>query len=90
MYQPAENDAPAEIIRLTAKEFNENQGRNHAFFSHFRPDYLFTQLTEKLTQQGQPFEMSNKTWKLNFEVSKQINNIAADGQQEAEPIYERA
>ena len=34
--------------------------------------------------------MSNTTWKLNFEVSKQINNIAADGQQEAEPIYERA
>ena len=52
MYQPEENGAPAEIIRLTAKEFNENQGRTHAFFSHFRPDYLFTQLTEKMTQQG--------------------------------------
>jgi len=88
MYQPEENGRPAEIIRLTAKEFNENQGRTHAFFSHFRPDYLFTQLTEKMTQQGQTFEMSNTTWKLNFEVSKQINDISEG--QEVEPIFERA
>jgi len=88
MYQPEENGAPAEIIRLTAKDFNENQGRTHAFFSHFRPDYLFTQLTEKMTQQGQTFEMSNTTWKLNFEVSKQINDISEG--QEVEPIFERA
>ena len=88
MYQPEENGASAEVIRLTTKEFNENQGRTNAFFSHFRPDYLFTQLTEKMTQQGQTFEMSNTTWKLNFEVSKQINDISEG--QEVEPIFERA
>lgn len=90
MYQPTDDGPQPEIIRLTAKDYNVNQGRTNAFFSHFRPDYLFTQLTEKMTQQGQTFEMSNTTWKLNFEVSKQINDPTDGGQQEVEPIYERA
>jgi hypothetical protein len=35
-------NATAEIIRLRVKEYNDNQGRTHAFFSHFKPDYLLT------------------------------------------------
>ena len=49
VYQQEDPEAPEpEIIRLNAKEFYVNQGRTHAFFSHFRPDYLFTELTKKM------------------------------------------
>ena len=92
IFQAENPDAPQpEIVRLTAKEYNENQGRTHAFFSHFRPDYLLTQLTEKMTQQGQPFEMSNQSWKLTFNVKKQINDIN-DGEAATDvvPIFEMA
>ena len=42
-----------------------------------------------MTEQGQAFQMSNATWKLNFDVQKQINDTQ-DDQAEVEPIFERA
>ena len=74
-----ENATEEESIRLNVKDYNESQGRTHAFFSHFRPDYLFTELTKFLVMNGQTFVVSDQTWKLNFEVKKQINEAAEEG-----------
>ena len=74
-----------QFIRLRLKEFNSNKGSTHTFFSHFRPDYLLEQLTEKLSNQGQEFTMSEQTWKLNFEATKTIGD-AKDGIKEQAQI----
>ena len=63
----------SQVVRLTAKDYVEKQGRTHAFFSNFRPDYLFGQLDEKLKNYGQDYNVSNKNWKITFDVQKQIN-----------------
>lgn len=37
-----------EIVRLELKEFNGGVNRTHTFFSHFKPDYLFSELSKNL------------------------------------------
>lgn len=78
-----------EVVRLMCKDYVEKQGRTHAFFSHYRPDYLLEQLNTKFTEQGQEFEVNDTTWKLTFDVQKQINE-QIEGQPEVEPILEMA
>ena len=82
------SNATAEIIRLRIKDYVETQGRTHAFFSHFKPDYLLQTLTRNMQEQGQVFDISNNTWKVSFNVSKQINE-PVEGE-EVEPIFEQA
>ena len=82
------SNATAEIIRLRIKDYVETQGRTHAFFSHFKPDYLLQTLTQKMQEQGQVFDISNNTWKVNFNVSKQINE-PVEGE-EVEPVFEQS
>lgn len=73
--EPTEAD---QIVRLRLKDFDTTTSHNNCFFSIFRPDYLLNQLTTKMNEQGQQFEMSDQTWKITFEVEKQIN----EGEQE--------
>lgn len=66
----------------------------YSVFSTFQPEYLLQQLTEKLGQQNQKFEVSDKTWKVKFNVRKQLNEDAVlDGESagvEVQAIYEEA
>ena len=71
---------------MRIKDYVETQGRTHAFFSHFKPDYLLQTLTQKMQEQGQVFDISNNTWKVGFNVSKQINE-PVEGE-EVEPVFE--
>lgn len=65
-------------MRLTLKQYHE-KAQTHAFFSEFKPDYLLSQLIGKIQENGQEFEISNKTWKLNMSVKKNLNEEAAEG-----------
>ena len=73
------------------------ENRTHAFFSHFRPDFLFKELNKAFTDNGQAFEISEQSWKINFVVERQIDEQAneenqeqAAAQQVGEPVFERA
>ena len=85
--EPSEQvDAAAnQIVRLKLKDYDNSKSGTHTFFSHFRPDYLLEQLTEKLGHQGQEYTVSDSTWKLNFEASKTIGE-EADGMKEKTKI----
>ena len=65
-------------MRPTLKEYTKKP-QTHAFFSDFKPDYLLSQLISKIRDDGQDFEISEKTWKLKMSVSKNINERTAEG-----------
>ena len=49
--QAPEDADPTKIYRLNIKEYDgDENGFTQAFFSHFRPDYLFAELTMKMAQ----------------------------------------
>ena len=84
----------AQIIRLRLKDFKGEQDGTHQFFSHFRPDYLLTELTSKMNTEGKQFTVSDTTWKVNFSDQRQINDNtdAADGEESKtapEAVFER-
>ena len=88
--QEEQDSAATEVVRLRVKDFNREKPHMHAFFSHFRPDFLFSTLTEKMTQQHQQYQVSDQTWKLTFEVQKQINDMDEDQEEsKQEAIFER-
>ena len=82
--------ANQQVIRLNLKEYEVSQNRTHAFFSTFRPDYLLNQLLTKLNENTQDFAVSEKSWKINFEVKKQINDDIDEEQPATVPIFEQA
>ena len=47
---------------------------------------MLNQLTTKMNEQGQEFEMSNQTWKINFNVRKQIIDGENENEQEQTPL----
>ena len=53
----------------------ENGGhvRTHTFFSSYPPDSILKSLTDKLRDAGQEWKVKPPTWKINFEVQKQVN-----------------
>ena len=44
-----------------------------SFFSTLAPGMLMESLVQKMTEQGQQYEMSNQTWKVSFNLQKDIN-----------------
>ena len=78
-----ETPANMEIIRLNLKNFDASKPHTHAFFSTLPPDCLMKTLTQKLGEQDQAYEVSNQSWKLNFDVSKQIN----ESEENVEPVF---
>ena len=59
-----------EIVHLQLKQMSPSQNTTHSFFSSFSPDVLLEQLTQKLREQGQTFEISNNSWKLSFNCTR--------------------
>ena len=47
--------------------------RTHTFFSTFPPDNILKRLTEGLDESGVEWKVKPPTWKINFEVHKQVN-----------------
>ena len=58
------------VIRLNAKDYREDQSTTHAFFSHFKPDYLLAELITKLREENQAYEISNTNWKVTFNTQR--------------------
>jgi len=70
--------ANLEVVNLRLKEFTTSSSHTHAFFSTFSPDVLLEQLTQKMTEQGQAFEISNTTWKVGFNLTKPLTEAEED------------
>lgn len=58
----------------------------------FKPDVLLEQLTQKLGEESQEYEMSDSTWKLTFDLKKKIfdDDEQAAAQQEQDSMLENA
>ena len=78
--------AATEVVHLRLKDFDANTNSTHSFFSTFGPDVLLEQLTQKMTEQGQAFEISNLTWKLNFNCARNLNEAGAAEEGAADAI----
>jgi limonene-1,2-epoxide hydrolase len=51
------------------KEFQaENAKRNQGFFTTIGPEEILTMLTQKMADKNQEFTVSEKEWKLNFQI----------------------
>lgn len=64
--------ADENAIRLTMKEYNAALGKTTAFFTTFPPEEIWSMIDEKLRVKGIAFEPSNKTWKLQYDISRGI------------------
>ena len=78
-----EEDEDLEVVRLNVKAYDANSPHVHAFYTEKRPDVLFTHLLEKL--EIQPTKVSNKSWKMYFNVRERVN----EGE-ESEAIFQEA
>lgn len=63
-------DLNCEVIKLRAKEYYGGPNPKNAFFSLYKPDYLFEELLKKLGREGQNFKVDDQTWKITFDCEK--------------------
>lgn len=93
--EPSAENA-ANIVRPDLKEYDLGSNHLYSVFSTFKPDYLLQQIADKLGEQRQEFEVSEKSWKVKFTVQRQLNEDAVIDAEEAgngtvvEPIFEKA
>lgn len=71
---------------LSMKPFDKNFSKHTAFFTDYKPEEIFKQLVDVLNEKNLKPKISDKVWKLNFEISK---NIEA-GEEEKETFTERS
>ena len=61
-----------QVVRLQTKEFPAGKTPNYGFFSYMSPSSLLNGLVCMMHEQGQNFEIDQKTWKVNMKVHKTI------------------
>lgn len=90
------DDVPAEpisamkkIVTPKLKTYVDSPNHTHTFFSHFRPDYLLTELTTRMTEKGQAFTISDTNWKLTFDAKQPLND-EEEADSSVQAMYEYA
>ena len=69
----AQVESGLEVVNLRLKEMDTSASYTTSFFSTLTPGLLMESLVQKMTEQGQQYEMSNQTWKVSFNLQKDIN-----------------
>ena len=68
----AERNEPNTVL-LALKDYQEGSNITHGFFSTMAPEDIFNHLLLKLSEQGQAYTVSEKTWTLKFTIRKELN-----------------
>ena len=61
-----------QVVKLNLKPFNTTLKSNTSFFTDYKADQVLKQLVDVLVRQSVKYEISDKTWKINF--TKDRNN----------------
>merc|ERR1712110_1026622 len=59
------------IIKLDMKPYNADLAKTTAFFTDYPPETILKLLTDSLATNNTPYEISNKTWKLNYTKTRE-------------------
>merc|ERR1712151_681534 len=63
------------IIKLDMKPYNADLAKTTAFFTDYPPETILKLLTDSLATNNTPYEISNKTWKLNYTKKKEEEGL---------------
>ena len=61
-----------QVVKLNLKPYNTTLKSNTSFFTDYKADQVLKQLVDVLARQSVKYEISDKTWKINF--TKDRNN----------------
>jgi len=67
------------IIKLDMKPYNADLAKTTAFFTDYSPESILKLLTDSLNSYNTPYEISNKTWKLNYTKTREEDKKEESG-----------
>lgn len=78
------------VIKLTMKPYNAALAKTTSFFTDYAPEAILAQLTDTLSSEHIPYEISNKTWKLCYTKEKADDEVEANLKEQNIVIKEQA
>jgi len=61
------------------KPYNADLAKTTAFFTDYPPETILKLLTDSLATNNTPYEISNKTWKLNYTKTREDEKKEEEG-----------
>merc|ERR1711971_214608 len=67
------------VIKLDMKPYNADLAKTTAFFTDYSPETILKLLTDSLNTNNTPYDISNKTWKLNYTKTREEDKKEESG-----------
>ena len=75
-----EEEKDPNIVRLVLKPYNPSLGKSTSFFTDYKADQVLKTIVEILDKNTVTYEISNKTWKISFNKTRNQNENVKEGE----------